>query len=104
MFNASERDLSDESEVGLMETERQLPCFMQGSFLPSRFSSILISLDFNSHRPFLLKAAVKFKRFSINMASIPWRNYCHEPEQTHRAADQGKHVKSMRGKSRTHQN
>ena len=38
------------------------------------------------------------------MASIPWRNYSHEPEQTHRAADQGKHMKSKRGKSRTHQN
>ena len=92
MFNASERDLSDDTEEGLKE---RVPGSCREVFLPSHFSIILLSLDFNCQRKtfFLVKLAVKFKHFSINLASVPCRNYCHEPKLTHRAANQGNHVK-----------
>lgn len=47
------------------------------------------SLDFNCHMLYLFtylsieeqKTAVKFKHFSTNMTSIPWKNYFHEPNR-----------------------
>lgn len=82
MFNASERDLSEEIEEGLKE---RAPGSCREVFLPSHFSIILLSLDFNCQRKTFLgvKLAAKFKHFAINLASVP--NYCHEPKLTHRA-------------------